>query len=175
MQARSRQSHRAPDAASVCCERYCPGHTTLYRRQYAGTFFAMTEEAIGASLPQSIRDEFNAFFDLGSLAHSLGLVPEQLEHLTRSPWPRRGVANRLCGSPTAHFAPLHRIPIQRPDVQVLSSKASTVADESAASVRVDRMQPLVPDSVATAGRHVRTTAVAVTDFLCGACEGQFPR
>ena len=45
--------------------------TTLYRlvQQHAQTFFAQTEEATGASLPQFIKDEFDAFLECGILAH----------------------------------------------------------------------------------------------------------
>ena len=62
---------RAPDGAPVHYERLRPEQTTLYRlvQQHAATFFAQTEEATGASLPQFIEDEFDAFLECGILAH----------------------------------------------------------------------------------------------------------
>ena len=56
MQAIGRQPHRAPDGAPAQYERHRPEQTTLYRlvQQHAQTFFAQTEEATGASLPQFI-------------------------------------------------------------------------------------------------------------------------
>ena len=74
MQAIGRQPcrrHRAPDGAPVHCERHWPEQTTLYGlvQQHAETFFAQTEAATGASLPQFVRDEFDAFLECGILAH----------------------------------------------------------------------------------------------------------
>ena len=71
MQANGRQPHRAPGGARVHCERHRPERATLYRlvQQHAQTFFAQTEEATGASLPQFIQDEFDAFLECGILAH----------------------------------------------------------------------------------------------------------
>ena len=75
MQAIGRQpGHRsqgAPDGAPVHYERHRPEQTTLYRlvQQHAQTFFAQAEEATGASLPQFIKDEFDAFLECGILAH----------------------------------------------------------------------------------------------------------
>ena len=45
--------------------------TTLYRlvQQHAATFFAETEAAAGADLPQFVKDEFDAFLECGILAH----------------------------------------------------------------------------------------------------------
>jgi len=37
------------------------------------------------------------------------------------------------------------------------------------------MQPLGPELVAIVGRHVRTTAVIITDFVGGVDDGQVPR
>jgi len=37
------------------------------------------------------------------------------------------------------------------------------------------MPPFGPEIVAMVDRHARTTAVAINDFLAGACEGQIPR
>ncbi len=71
MQANGRQPYRAPDGAPVDYERHRPEQTTLYRlvQQNAQTFFAQAEEATGASLPQFIKDEFDAFLECGILAH----------------------------------------------------------------------------------------------------------
>ncbi len=48
-----------------------PKQTTLYRlvQQHAQSFFAQSEEAAGARLPQFVRDEFDAFLECGILAH----------------------------------------------------------------------------------------------------------
>ncbi len=48
-----------------------PEQTTLYRlvQQHAQTFFAQAEEATGSSLPQFVKDEFDAFLECGILAH----------------------------------------------------------------------------------------------------------
>ena len=74
MQAIGRQPNspiRAPEGTPVHYERHRPEQTTLYRlvQQHAATFFAQTEEATGASLPQFIEDEFDAFLECGILAH----------------------------------------------------------------------------------------------------------
>ena len=70
MQANARQPHRAPDGAPVHYERHLPEQTTLYRlvQQHAETFFAEVEAATGASLPQFVKDEFDAFLECGILA-----------------------------------------------------------------------------------------------------------
>ena len=61
MQAISRQPQRAPDRASVHYGRHGPEQTTLYRlvQHHAATFFAQTEDAAGADLPQFVKDEFD--------------------------------------------------------------------------------------------------------------------
>ena len=71
MQAIGRQPHRAPDGAPIHYERHCPEQTTLYRlvQQHAATFFAQVDAATGASLPQFVKDEFEAFLECGILAH----------------------------------------------------------------------------------------------------------
>ena len=71
MQAIGRQPHRASDGAAVHYERHRPEQTTLYRlvQQHAATFFAETEAAAGADLPQFVKDEFDAFLECGILAH----------------------------------------------------------------------------------------------------------
>ena len=71
MQAIGRQVHRAPDGAPVHYERHRPEQTTLYRlvQQHAATFFAEVEAAADASLPQFVKDEFDAFLKCGILAH----------------------------------------------------------------------------------------------------------
>ena len=70
MQAIARQPRRAHyDGAPVHYERHRPEQTTLYRlvQQRAQTFFAQTEQATGASLPQFVKDEFDAFLECGFL------------------------------------------------------------------------------------------------------------
>ena len=71
MQAADRPPQRAPDGASIHCERHRLEQTTLYRlvQQHAATFFAQAEETTGAGLPQFVRDEFDAFLECGILAH----------------------------------------------------------------------------------------------------------
>ena len=46
---------------------------------------------------------------------------------------------------------------------------------SAAPVRDHRMQPFGSDFFAIVGRHARTTALALANFLRGVGEGQVPR
>ena len=74
MQASGRQpcpGHGSPDGAPVHCARHRPEQATLYRlvQQHAQTFPAQTEEAAGASLPQFIKDEFDAYLECGILTH----------------------------------------------------------------------------------------------------------
>ena len=72
MQANAGQTSRTHgDGAPVHYERHRPEQSTLYRlvRQHAQSFFAQTEEATGASLPQFVKDEFEAFLARGILAH----------------------------------------------------------------------------------------------------------
>ena len=46
-----------PDGTPVHYERHRPEQTTLYRlvQQHAATFFAETEDAVGADLPQNVQ------------------------------------------------------------------------------------------------------------------------
>jgi len=69
VQPTGRQPQRAPDGARVHYERHRPEQTTLYRlaQQHAATFFAKTEAAAGADLPQ--KDKFDTFQECGILAH----------------------------------------------------------------------------------------------------------
>ena len=72
MQTNAHQTARAHcDGAPVHYERHRPEQTTLYRlvQQHAQSFFAQSEEAAGARLPQFVRDEFDAFLECGILAH----------------------------------------------------------------------------------------------------------
>ena len=71
VQAIGRQPQRAPDGAPVHYERHRPEQTTLYRlvQQHAATFFEQAEDAVGADLPQFVKDEFDAFLECGILAH----------------------------------------------------------------------------------------------------------
>ena len=61
----------APDDTPVHNERHRPEQTKLYRlvQHHAATFFARAEDAAGADLPQSVKDEFDAFLECGILAH----------------------------------------------------------------------------------------------------------
>jgi len=54
---------RAPDGTPVHYERHRPEQTVLYRlvQQHAATFFEQAESAAGATLPQFVKDEFDAF------------------------------------------------------------------------------------------------------------------
>jgi len=68
----SQPERRAAAATgSVHCERHRPEQTTLYRlvQQHAQSFFAQTEVATGASLPQFVKDAFDAYLECGILAH----------------------------------------------------------------------------------------------------------
>ena len=51
------QPQRAPDGTPVHYERHRPEETTLYRlvQQHAATFFAQTEAAANADLPQFVQ------------------------------------------------------------------------------------------------------------------------
>jgi hypothetical protein len=66
-----RQPRRAPDGAPVHYECHRPEKTTLYRlvQQHAATFFADTEAAAAAGLPQFMKDEIDTFLECGILAH----------------------------------------------------------------------------------------------------------
>jgi len=62
---------RAPDGVPVHYERHRPEQTVLYRlvQQHVATFFEQAESAVGADLPQFVKDEFDAFLECGILAH----------------------------------------------------------------------------------------------------------
>jgi hypothetical protein len=62
---------RAAAANTVCYERRRPEETTLYRlvREHLETFLAQVEAGGTASLPQFVKDEFDAFLECGILAH----------------------------------------------------------------------------------------------------------
>ena len=72
MHANAAQTRRAHCVGvPVHYEHHRPEQTTLYRlvQQHARSFFAQTEAATGASLPQFVKDEFDAFLECGILAH----------------------------------------------------------------------------------------------------------
>ena len=71
MQANGRQPHRAQGGAPLHYESHRSEQSTLYRlvQQHAQTFFAQVEPTTGASLPQFVKDEFDAFLECGILAH----------------------------------------------------------------------------------------------------------
>ena len=62
---------RAAAANTVCYERRRPEETTLYRmlREHLEMFLAQVEAGGTASLPQFVKDEFDAFLACGILAH----------------------------------------------------------------------------------------------------------
>ena len=53
------------------CERHRPEQTTPYRlmQQHVATFFEEAKDAVGADLPQFVKDGFDAFLGNGILAH----------------------------------------------------------------------------------------------------------
>ena len=71
MQVIGRQPHRAPEGARFHYERHRPERAKLHQlvQQHAATFFAAVEAATDASLPQFVKDEFDAFRECGILAH----------------------------------------------------------------------------------------------------------
>ena len=60
-----------PAGNPVQYERRRPEETTLYQllQEHAESFFAHVQAETGASLPQFVKDEFDAFLDCGILAH----------------------------------------------------------------------------------------------------------
>jgi hypothetical protein len=62
---------RAAAANTVHYERRRPEETTLYRlvREHLETFLAEVDTEGAASLPQFVKDEFDAFLEFGILAH----------------------------------------------------------------------------------------------------------
>jgi len=65
------QPAKAGPCAVFDYERYRPEETTLYRvvAEELETFFAQVEAHTGSSVPQFIKDEFEAFLECGILAH----------------------------------------------------------------------------------------------------------
>ena len=61
----------APARNAIHYERRRPEETTLYRlvQEHAESFFAHVEAETGASLPQFVKEEFDAFLECGILAH----------------------------------------------------------------------------------------------------------
>jgi len=66
-----RQALRAAAANPLHYERRRPEETTLYRvvQEHLETFLAQVEAGGAASLPQFVKDEFDAFLECGILAH----------------------------------------------------------------------------------------------------------
>ena len=65
------EANRALAGVPIHYERRRPEQTTLYRlvQAHAATFFADVEAATGASLPEFVKDEFDAYLECGILAH----------------------------------------------------------------------------------------------------------
>ena len=63
----------APAGDEVRYERRLPEETTLYQviQEHLETFLAQVETETGASLPNFVKDEFDAFLECGILAHGL--------------------------------------------------------------------------------------------------------
>ena len=61
----------APARNAIHYERRRPEETTLYRlvQEHAESFFAHVEAETGASLPEFVKEEFDAFLECGILAH----------------------------------------------------------------------------------------------------------
>ena len=73
----------APAGSSVHYERRRPEDTVLYRlvQEHAESFFAQVEAKSGASLPEFVKEEFDAFLECGMLAHGfLRLRCDQCAH-----------------------------------------------------------------------------------------------
>jgi hypothetical protein len=66
-----RQALRAAAASTAHYERRRPEETTLYRlvQENLETFIVEVEAGGAASLPQFVKDEFDAFLECGILAH----------------------------------------------------------------------------------------------------------
>ena len=76
-------AQRAPADHAVHYERRCPEESVLYRliQDHAESFFAQVEAQTGASLPEFIKAEFDAFLECGILAHGfLRLRCDQCAH-----------------------------------------------------------------------------------------------
>jgi ribosomal protein S27E len=73
----------APAGNAVHYERRRPEDTVLYRlvQEHAESFFAQVEAKSGASLPEFVKEEFDAFLECGMLAHGfLRLRCDQCAH-----------------------------------------------------------------------------------------------
>jgi ribosomal protein S27E len=73
----------APAGNAVHYERRRPEDTVLYRlvQEHAESFFAQVEAKSGASLPEFVKEEFDAFLECGMLAHGfLRLRCDQCPH-----------------------------------------------------------------------------------------------
>src|SRR4051794_17841254 len=79
----------APAANQVHYERQRPEETTLYQvvQEHLESFVAQVKTETGASLPDFVKDEFDAFLECGILAH--GFLRSRCARVarTRSWWP----------------------------------------------------------------------------------------
>ena len=66
-------AQRAPSGEAVHYERRRPEETVLYQliQEHAESFFAQVEAQTAASLPEFVKEEFDAFLECGILAHGL--------------------------------------------------------------------------------------------------------
>ena len=114
----------APAGNEVHYERRRPEETTLYQvvQEYLETFLAQVEAETGASLPDFVQDEFDAFLECGILAHGfLRLRCAQCAHekLVAFSCKRRGFcpscgARRMAGT-AAHLVDyvIPRVPVRQ--------------------------------------------------------------
>ena len=79
----------APAGNEVHYERRRPEETTLYQvvQEHLETFLAQVETETGASVPNFVKDEFDAFLECGILAHRLSRGCAAVTAATRSWWP----------------------------------------------------------------------------------------
>ena len=79
----------APAGNQVHYERRRPEETTLYQvvQEHFETFLAQVETETGASLPDFVKDEFDAFLECGILAHGLSSACAAPSARMRSWWP----------------------------------------------------------------------------------------
>ena len=77
---------RAPAGNPVHYQRRRPEATTLYQlvQEHLESFLAQVEAQTGASLPQFVKDEFDAFLECGILAHGLSHGCAAVTAATRS-------------------------------------------------------------------------------------------
>jgi hypothetical protein len=88
-------ARRAPTGNAVHYEWRRPEQTALYRlvQEQLETFLAQVEAETGASLPEFIKEEFDAFLECGILAH--GFLRLRCAECARRTWwrsPVNGVA-----------------------------------------------------------------------------------